>query len=351
MKIGKNNIVTILIVIIGIIIISVIYFKYDDASKNIYITNTKIIETLENTEDGECTISLSDNNINEGDLITGRIQDGRNSVCSVYGKMDGDDVWRMIGEGTTNYNGVLEIIDNINIPGTFIFRAICPDCVTNTVELVVNSVAVSDCTDTDGKNKMTPGHVTYDDISYYDDCAGNWAVKEYWCNGNVMTESILACDAGYICTETRSGDYCGVSTPSYSPGDIIWTDSGSSSISGGSGYVAVITPGEMGFEVGGNCYLEVDLMTSWNWNNALGCREMQLNGVEKFQHMKWNFYDSAGLRFSRIDPMPISVTENIYPVNFDGINNWKLETVVINDIPGCSLNYDWRMTIKIAQCD
>ena len=242
------------------------------------ILPTTIVERLENPvpTGATCTLSLSKSVITAGDLISGTIRDGKNSYCAGYGKLVGTDDWRKLSEGTTDISGILTYSDNLWVEGDYIFAAMCDtngnggldamDCVTNEVSLRVNPGFTSTCVDSDGKNKMTVGHVTSDGLSYYDDCAGNWAVKEYWCNGNVLTESIIGCDAGYICTETRSGDYCGVSSSGWEVGDIVFEGSKSGSIQFASGVNLIsITPSEMGFETGGTCSLEVELLTSWNW--------------------------------------------------------------------------------------
>jgi hypothetical protein len=123
--------------------------------------------------------------------------------------MEGTDDWRKLAEGTTDATGTLSYTDTLLVAGTFYFRAICGTCLTNQVTLTVNPAPpATTCTDTDGKNKMTAGFVHDASGYYYDDCAGNWAVIEYFCNGNAMTSQVIACDAGYICYATRGGDYC-----------------------------------------------------------------------------------------------------------------------------------------------
>lgn len=170
-----------------------------------------ILDRLNNepAKQAECTASLSQTTINFGGSVTGTIKDGSNTLCEVYGKMVGTDDWRKVAEGRTDMNGLLTYTDTISVEGAFDFRVICGTCITNTVRLVVNPApATTSCRDTDGKNKMTAGFVQDSSGTYYDDCAGNWAVTEYWCNGDVMASQVIACDAGYICFETRGGDYC-----------------------------------------------------------------------------------------------------------------------------------------------
>ena len=137
------------------------------------------------------------------------MRDGKNTFCEVYGIMEGTPDWRKIAEGTTGSDGTVTFSEPFSVVGTFRFRAVCGDCITNLAILTVTPTPdVTPCTDTDGKNKMVPGHAIDGTGTYYDNCAGNWAVIEYYCNGNTVVSEVIACDAGYICFETRSGDYC-----------------------------------------------------------------------------------------------------------------------------------------------
>lgn len=213
-----------------------------------------------------CTLAITPLAIFRGDSVTGIIQDGANTLCRVFAT-DGLE-WRLIYTGMTDNTGRLSSTQNIELVGTFRFRAICGSCVTNEVQLIVNALPEdsevdietycsrlgyewsidkvtayecsneadrtcdlydknydylynyeeqwccyncidfsASCTDSDGKNKLTPGWVTSSGY-FYDDCAGNWAVKEYYCEGNIVKEEVMACEPGYICYETRGGDYC-----------------------------------------------------------------------------------------------------------------------------------------------
>lgn len=157
-----------------------------------------------------CSATISPSTITAGDTVTGTIQDGKNQFCEVFGIMEGTDSWRKIAEGTTSSSGGLVFISPFSVVGTFRFRAICGSCITNMATLTVNPAPTPDpCYDSDGKNKLTAGFTRIGSTdTAYDDCAGNWAVKEYYCNGNTRMEQVIACDAGYICYETRGGDYC-----------------------------------------------------------------------------------------------------------------------------------------------
>ena len=107
----------------------------------------EIEDDLENELAGSCTLDISPNIITEGDLVTGTIVDGANTLCTLYGEMDG--VWRLIGQATTDAMGRLTYTTNFWLIGTFNFRAICGDCITNLDTLVVNPLSGTD-TDGDG---------------------------------------------------------------------------------------------------------------------------------------------------------------------------------------------------------
>jgi len=103
--------------------------------------NQDTIHQLDQAPDGdECYVTLDKNIVNVGDEVGGLIHNGANTHCEIYGS-DGT-TWNLVGEGTTNANGDLRYSDVINIPGTFMFRAICGTCVTNIVNLVVNPVDI-----------------------------------------------------------------------------------------------------------------------------------------------------------------------------------------------------------------
>jgi len=214
---------------IAIIVAALIIAPYLDFSTTI---NQETLEQLETTiQEGTCSISLSKNVINSGDSITGKIKDGANTLCSVYANLD-DTGWIRIGEGTTNAFGELSITDTLDIPGTFMFRAICGACVTDIANLVVNPLSTSEpCVDSDGNDIYTPGHVTAftDGTTYYDSCLDEHSVTEFTCGDVSVVEGIAyACDYGQICIETRSGGYCADSIDDgLSPGDIVgsWEES------------------------------------------------------------------------------------------------------------------------------
>lgn len=349
-----------ILLIVGVFIFGGVKGWFKSSSLSI-INNADTESFLTNSEEtGSCSLSLNPNTIWAGDRVTGTVNDGKNTLCFVLA--NGGDGWKLIYQGRTDNNGVLTETRNVNTPGSYTFRAVCDlngnnnldtgDCLTNSEQLGVLAPDTS-CTDSDGRDRYTPGWVTFGGDSFYDKCLDvGSAVTEYTCvNGAVVAEN-LACDYGEECITSRSGGYCRDIVPSWNPGDTVWSGGNSGSIQFASGVnLVVITPEEMGFEVGGPCSLEVQLTTDWNWRGGeTACSVQELNGVYYQQHLKWDFYDSAGLRYSRIDPYPRGVSETIYPVNFDGQNSWKLQISTLDPVQGCTIDYNWEMLIKIKEC-
>jgi len=213
---AKKNNNTGLLIGIAIIIAAVIIAP--QLNFNFSTVNQETINQLENIPEGTCSISLSENVIYAGDTITGTVKDGANTLCNIYGNLDSAG-WIKIAEGVTSSNGQLIITDDLYVAGALEFRAICGDCVTNKVYLVVNPVETLDCTDSDGNNKDTPGWVIDDGVTYYDECIGEGAVKEYTCvDGSVFNYDVM-CDVGSTCFATRSGGYCMLDDEGLQPGD------------------------------------------------------------------------------------------------------------------------------------
>ncbi|NYZ77750.1 hypothetical protein H0O02_05565 [Candidatus Micrarchaeota archaeon] len=65
------------------------------------------------------------------------------------------------------------------------------------------------CTDSDGQDIYTYGHVTKDSSTYYDSCTDSTHVKEYWCNtDNAVTIMVDDCPMGYECSGGRCISGC-----------------------------------------------------------------------------------------------------------------------------------------------
>lgn len=316
--------------------------------------NQTIIEKLENPVNlpgVSCSLSLDKRTIIAGDLVTATITDGKNTYCEGYGKMVGTNDWRRVEEGYTDITGRAVYSENFYVVGDFIWAAICDsngngfldtnDCVTNYAYLTVNPAPVGDCTDSDGKNKMTPGYVTDSGLYYYDNCEGN-SVREYGCLDGHVTNWLLPCDLGYICYETRGGDYCKLDE-GYEVGDIIGghSDSGTMPSSGGLGYEFHDL---LGVTLGGTHHLGARISTNWDYVDQSKCY-----GYVIQEGLEWIFMDSDSVEWQVIDNTPQSHSVTLCPLNWDGSNLWYLEFFRTQNIPGCDITYEWEVEIYV--CD
>lgn len=208
-------------------------------------------------------------------------------------------------------------------------------------------VSSGTCVDSDGNNALTPGFVTAGS-SFYDDCAGNWAVKEYYCNGNSVAERIVACGAGSICFETRGGDYCKSTSSTWNAGDTIFQGSGSGSLIGGTSGFGELDLADYGITTDGTCRLGAQIQSSWNYGNSF------CTGVQGQEGVVWNFFDSNGLEYSRTDLNPVGLGVDLHPeehiLEWDGSTNWHASLVKILNLPNCVINYEYTIKIYIYDC-
>ena len=173
-----------------------------------------------------CILQFSDNNIEVGDSVTAKIQDGANSICNVY--MNVNNAGWTSWEGNPVFldaNGLSSsVIDTSGgAVGTYLFRVICVDsngnvqCVTPEKTVNLNAVSSDDddsgpdfdnfCTDSDsGIIEETPGHTTTILGSMYDTCQDDYTLTEFYCNSGLSKSLLINCD--YSCIQTRSGGYC-----------------------------------------------------------------------------------------------------------------------------------------------
>lgn len=212
-----------------------------------------------------------------------------------------------------------------------------------------NDEPQSICTDSDGESRDTPGHVTYDGLGYYDECLVGSAVKEYICENGAVSSKNLACDYGEICEQTRSGGYCVSSSPTWSPGDTVWSGSGSQSVIGTSPITSSIDLTEYGLEPNGNCRLGVQFSSSWYYAND------KCVGILGSQGARWDIYDSHGLEYTRLDPSPIGLGVDLHPEShiwdWDGQTDWVASmTPAPLPLPECSITYEWEARIYIYDC-
>lgn len=205
------------------------------------------------------------------------------------------------------------------------------------------------CIDSDGGQDITkPGTVTKGTDSITDTCSNdNKAVYEYYCQGNSPAGNVILCPANQVCKTTRSGAYCGASSSGgWNAGDIVLTSIGTGSLTAGS-----ITAGptidlsEHGFIPGTSCTLSVNEWTHWNPQNP---------ACPQGEKMKWDLYDSAGVRYSHTDNFPcgwdITLDPPTYNFVWDGTNDWKLVMTKTSNNPPCNVDYNYRIIVKINSC-
>jgi len=301
-----------------------------------------------------CSISITPSIANSGDLITGTITASPRVFCETYAKYEG--VWQKIWEGNTDINGRVTDSENIFLTGDFIFKAICGSCITNEDNLKINPLPSTTCIDSDGKNKLVAGHVTFDGLSYYDACIGN-SVNEFFCNGDVMANEIIPCDIGYSCFETRSGGYCLLDDVGHNVGDIVNSGSGSGT-STGDGDVEMISLSE-----GDNpCTLGIRINArwdSWNDNNYPAVDGECFNpNYQDWQQLYWSFQDSTALRWSDVTfpPPPKALYEDICPAIWTTSGTpWQIQIHPAYDSldfppPGCEVSYSYDWEVYNCEC-
>lgn len=213
-----------------------------------------------------------------------------------------------------------------------------------------NTPPVSSCTDSDGgRDRYTPGIVSYNSEGYMDTCLEvGAALTEYWCEGNEVRSENLACDYGEECIQTRSGAYCNDIAPTWSPGDTVFEGSGNGIISGASGNIATLDLSDYGFTPDGTCRLGSQISTQWDYANEY-CQ-----GLQGAEGLEWKFYDSAGLEYSRIDPNPTGLGVDLHPeahiLNWDGHTDWRATVEKTIGLPDCEINYEYSIRVYIYDC-
>lgn len=137
-EIGLNTI------LIGLLVIALFYGGSHGWFSNFSINKIyppaspakiRIIENPPPTSE-TCTLSIVPSSLFVGEEITGTIYDGVNRMCEVYAN-DGSG-WVLVYEGMTDATGVMYETEDIGLPGTLTFVAVCGECVTNQVTIVVN---------------------------------------------------------------------------------------------------------------------------------------------------------------------------------------------------------------------
>jgi len=214
------------------------------------------------------------------------------------------------------------------------------------------TLPIHTCTDTDGgDNKDVPGTVTYDNNinnRYMDSCFDATTVYEYRCNAdNSWQGGKESCDSGETCISSRSGGYCKAHV--WNPGDTVWEGSGAASIIGNSPQTSSIDLSQYGIGVDGNCRLGIQLSTAWQYAND------KCVGIPGMQGVKWDFYDSNGLEYTRTDTTPVSLGVDLHPethiLNWDGHTKWIASMMPFPfQYPDCSITYEYTARIYIYDC-
>lgn len=208
------------------------------------------------------------------------------------------------------------------------------------------------CTEADGGNVDTIPATTIgsDGIARMDVCADNTHVTEYWCvaDGSGDWQSgTHSCLAGQTCLSSRSGGYC--KTKVWNEGDTIIDGGGTGSTTGSQEGFSEIDLGDYGLASGGNCQLGAQISVNWDYGN------LKCTGIMGSEGMLWEFYDSAGLEYSRTDTSPTAWTVDLHPrghiLNWDGHTAWRAYAKhTSGQLPECVINYQYNVRVYIYDC-
>jgi hypothetical protein len=212
-----------------------------------------------------------------------------------------------------------------------------------------NEPASSTCIDSDGDNRDTVGHVTYAGDTFYDKClAVGQGVTEYICLNGVATTKNWACDLGETCVQTRSGGHCVTSAPTWHAGDTVFQGSGSGSITGEEEVFGELDLSDYGITTDGNCRLGALIQTDWSYGNDF-CM-----GIQGMESILWEFFDSNGLEYSRIDAVPVGLGVDLHPeehiLEWDGQTHWMGLMTKRLGLQNCVINYNYNIKIYIYDC-
>lgn len=216
-------------------------------------------------------------------------------------------------------------------------------CCYNTVQQNISA-----CSETDGGMiGTTPGTTTYNGLGYTDYCKSDTSVYEYYCDGNTMKTVVLPCNTGQTCKASRSGGYC--YSRSWSPGDTVFSGGGSGSVAGGGLGYAEIDLSDYGLETGGHCQLGATLSVDWSYGND------KCVGIMGTQGMLWQFLDSSGLEYERLDTIPSSWSVDLHPkghiLYWDGHTPWRaIAKQSPGNSPDCIINYQYTARVYIYDC-
>lgn len=130
------------IIILGIIIVVLILNPSGIREKitERFSTFSTVESIILETEEGECSLSLTKYLVEPGELVRGTIQDGAFADCDIYVRFEG--VWTNIGTYITDDTGEFSYETTAPlVPGSYEILAVCTDtlgsCRTNTEILTV----------------------------------------------------------------------------------------------------------------------------------------------------------------------------------------------------------------------
>lgn len=224
--------------------------------------------------------------------------------------------------------------------GTYDTLAICQS----------NCKTTGTCTETDGGDVPTvPGTTRGSDgIARMDVCIDSTSLTEYWClPDGTWQGGRHSCEPGQTCLSSRSGGYC--KTKVWNAGDNVMTGGGSGSTVGSQEGFAELDLGDYGLATGGNCRLGAELHVEWSYGND------KCVGIPGAEGMKWEFYDSSGLEYSRQDFNPTSWTAILEPeshtLSWDGHTAWRAYARHYpGNLPDCIINYQYTARVYIYDC-
>ena len=345
------------ILLLIILVLAIIYITLNLSS---ILLNLKfqaapadIVIKLEEEKPGHvCSLDINPKTAEIGTEVTGTIIDGANTMCVLYVNPNNLG-WFNLLNVMTDATGVATGSYPFDFVGSFRYRAICGDCITNEVTATIIDGSVDPdtdtCTENDGGKVITvPGITYYNDVGYMDQCIATDVryVHEYWCDGTTLKEENIMCDTGSICFATRSGSYClALIEDTWEVGDTVDHSSGGGVMpeSGGVGYEFHDL---MDFEVvpGGDRRLGARISTSWDYLNPEACY-----GFVVQEGMEWSFADSDSVEWNVVDPVPQSHTETLCPLEWDGENLWHLDFWKTQNIQGCEVEYMWEVEIYVCE--
>lgn len=289
----KNN--NIKFWVIAVLILIALYGASQGWFKGMFTTiNQETINQLETSPQQtgeECSITFSKSTVNVGDSVTGTIKDGKNTQCAIYYKYEGNPwtFWTFVTTDSSGYYRITRTITPGSATGNYYFAAICGDCVTNQETLRVNPALTTTTTT--------------------------------------------------IPTTTTT-----TTIPGYDIGDVVGGSSGVGSLPAGVNEVSWIFD-LSDVPVGGPYRLGAKIHTEWDYVDMQSCYHTAYG----YEGVEWNFYDSDSWVWGAMDTSPQVHDVDLCPLDWDGVNNWKLEMFKMYNMPNCELTYGYSVEIYVCE--